>query len=212
MLDKLGTIQMNLAQYCCKKSTKGNSCSHYKRKLCNVWQSSQNCCKQRCWLARCWITQYYNSIAGHTLLVGGYTKPVLAFKFFLKICQTCSNLHKKYDFDVNLVLPHQCSKNWSDSSKAMEPNDIVDCVKQIWNSGTAWLKVFVSNDDSSSHAALKHTLEARMTLENLTEPPCGLDGKKLKDTGKLPAEIREPTTFLFIHCTAIVFMDVTSIV
>jgi len=56
--------------------------------------------------------------------------------------------------------------------------------------------VFVSDDDSSSHAALKHTLEARMTLENLMEPPCGPDGKKLKDAGKLPAEMKEPTTFL----------------
>jgi len=59
----------------------------------------------------------------------------------------------------------------------MEPNGIVDCVKQIWNSGKAWLKVFVSDDDSSSRAALKHTLEARMTLENLLEPPCGPDGE-----------------------------------
>jgi len=53
----------------------------------------------------------------------------------------------------------------------MEPNGLVDCAKQIWNSGKAWLKVFVSDDDSSSPAALKHTLEARMTLENLLEPP-----------------------------------------
>ena len=59
----------------------------------------------------------------------------------------------------------------------MEPNGIVDCMKQIWNSGKAWLKVFVSDDDSSSHAALKHTLEARMTLENLLEPPRGPDEK-----------------------------------
>jgi len=78
----------------------------------------------------------------------------------------------------------------------MEPNGIVNCVTQIWNSGKAGLKVFVSNDDSSSYAALKHTLEARMTLENLTEPPHGPDGKKLKDTGKLLTEIKEPTTFL----------------
>jgi len=86
----------------------------------------------------------------------------------------------------------------------MEPNGIVDCVKQIWNSGKAWLKVFVNDDNSSSHAAWKHTPEARMTLENLTEPPHGPDGKKLKDTGKLPAWMRVPTTFfvdpLHRHC------------
>ena len=86
----------------------------------------------------------------------------------------------------------------------MEPNGLVDCAKQIWNSGkAAWLKVFVSDDDSSSRAALKHTLEARMFLENLLEPPRGPDGGKMKDTGKLPAWMRVPTTFFIDpshHC------------
>ena len=59
----------------------------------------------------------------------------------------------------------------------MEPNGLVDCAKQIWNSGKAWLKVLVSDDDSSSRAALKHTLEARMYLEYLLEPPRGPDEK-----------------------------------
>jgi len=130
------------------------------------------------------------------------------------MCQTCCNLEKKYgvNFYVNLVPPHRCGKNWSGSSKAMEPNGIINCVTQIWNSGKDWLKVFISDDNSSSHASLKHTLEARMTLENLTGPPCGPDGKKLKDTGKLPAEIKEPTTFLLIRHNVVMFMEVTSIV
>ncbi len=109
MLDKHGTIQTNLAHHCCEKNlqkeidatiAKGNY------KMCGNqvgivasrdagWQGAGSC-------------NTYNSISGHTLLVGSYTKLVLAFKFFSKICQTCSNLHKKYgtDFDVNLVPPH----------------------------------------------------------------------------------------------------------
>jgi len=47
----------------------------------------------------------------------------------------------------------------------MEQKGIVNCVAQIWNSGKAWLKVFVSDNNSSSHAALKHTIEARILLE-----------------------------------------------
>jgi len=116
---------------------------------------------------------------------------------------------KKYgeDFYVNLVPSHRCSNNWSDSSKAMEPNGIVNCVTQIWNLGKAWPKVFVSDDDSSSHVALKHTMEARMFLENLAEPLHGPDGKKSKNKRKLPAEIKEPTTFPVdpSHCQCVYF-------
>jgi len=53
----------------------------------------------------------------------------------------------------------------------MGPNGIVDCVMQIWNSDKAWLKDFISDNKSSSHAALKHNIEARRLLENLDEPP-----------------------------------------
>jgi len=35
--------------------------------------------------------------------------------------------------------PHHCSCNWTESSKAMEPNGIVDCAKQIWENGD-WMK------------------------------------------------------------------------
>jgi len=199
MMDKLGTIQTNLAQKCCDENLQ-------KEIDATIAKGNYEICGDRIGIVASGDAGWqgagsrntYNSISGHTLLVGGYTKLVLAFKFFSKICQTCSNLHKKYgnNFDVNLVPPHRCSKNWSDSSKAMEPNGLVDCAKQIWNSGKAWLKIFVSDDDSSSRAALKYTLEARMFLENLLEPPRGPDGKKLKDTGKLPGWMRIPTTFL----------------
>jgi len=65
----------------------------------------------------------------------------------------------------------------------MEPNGIVNCVIQIWNSGKAWLKALVSNDDSSSHVALQHSIEVRMLLDDLEV--------KLKNTtGKLPAHIK----------------------
>jgi len=109
MLDKLGTIQTNLAQKCCEENlqkeinatiAKGNyeMCGDHIGIAASGdagWQGAGSC-------------NTYNSISGHTLLVGGYTKLVLAFKFFSKICQTCSNLQKKYgkDFDMNLVPPH----------------------------------------------------------------------------------------------------------
>jgi len=53
--------------------------------------------------------------------------------------------------------PHRCSCNWKESSKAMEPNGIVDCAAQIWANGD-WMKKFVSDDDSSSRRALHHPI------------------------------------------------------
>ena len=84
---------------------------------------------------------------------------------------------------------HHCPKNWSESSKAMEPMGIVECAIKIWDSGKAWLHVFVSDDDSSSHAALKHSYEDKICLNEPVDP-------KKKYSGKLPAWILEPILFL----------------
>ena len=80
---------------------------------------------------------------------------------------------------------HHCAKNWSESSKAMEPMGIVECAIKIWDSGKAWLHVFVSDDDSSSRAALKHSYEDKISLNEPVDP-------KKKGSGKLPAWILEP--------------------
>ena len=77
---------------------------------------------------------------------------------------------------------HDCPKNWDQSSKAMEPQGIVDCAIKIWKSGKAWLHVFVSNDDSSSQAALHHSYEDKVKLNEPRDPK-----KKIK--GKLPPDI-----------------------
>ena len=71
----------------------------------------------------------------------------------------------------------------------MEPQGIVDCTVKIWNSEKAWLHTFVSNDDSSSRAALKHSYKDK---EHLDEPR----NPKKKGKGKLPAEVREPEIYL----------------
>ena len=83
MMDKLGTIQTNLAQKCCEENrqkeidatiAKGNyemcgNCIGIVASGDAGWQGAGS-------------RNTYNSISGHTLLVGGYTKLVLAFKFF----------------------------------------------------------------------------------------------------------------------------------
>jgi len=73
------------------------------------------------------------------------------------------NKNKTKNTDEEELPPdHHCAKNWSESFKAMEPMGTVDCAIQVWNLGKAWLQVFISDDDSSSHAALKHPYEDKI--------------------------------------------------
>lgn len=55
----------------------------------------------------------YNSSTGHASIIGIQSGKVLEFEF--RLCQ--------YDFERNETVPnHNCSSNWSGSSKAMEPD------------------------------------------------------------------------------------------
>jgi len=52
------------------------------------------------------------------------------------------------NFDNATYSKHGCAKNWSDSSIAMEPRGIAECITLIWDTGKAWMRVFISNGDS----------------------------------------------------------------
>jgi len=86
---------------------------------------------------------------------------------FSKMCQKCNTLAWKMGTNLRKgdKQQHRCAKNWDQSSKAMELHGKVQCVTDIWESGKAWLHVFLSDDDSSSHAALHHSIETRMKIE-----------------------------------------------
>ena len=66
----------------------------------------------------------------------------------------------------------------------MEPHGIVNCAIQVWNSEKAWLHIFVSDDDLSRRAALKHSYDDKILLNKPTD-------KKKKGSGKLPSWILE---------------------
>jgi len=89
----------------------------------------------RCWWQDAGSCNTYNSISGHTLLLGSYTKLVLAFKFFQKYAKHAAIYTKNM---VSILCQFSATtlmqQNWSDSSKAIEPNGTVDCVKQLWKS------------------------------------------------------------------------------
>jgi len=131
----------------------------------------------------------YNSQSGHTTLCGARTKKVVAFKVFSKLCRTCDDHKKKNNDEKVLPAKHRCPKNWTESSKAMEPNGILDCVIKVWNSGIAWMYDFISDDNSSSRSIIKHPILIQIAKDIIKKWPVDKHGKDVKCTGRLPAEI-----------------------
>jgi len=91
---------------------------------------------------------------------------------------------------------HRCPKNWSKSSKSMEPQGILECVKAVWKSKKAVLDTFISDDDSSSRAVVKHPILIQIKKDIIKSWPLDKNRKKIKCTGRLPEEIHPISTYL----------------
>jgi len=78
----------------------------------------------------------------------------------------------------------------------MEPFGIVNCTEQIWNSNKAWMETFLSDNDSSSRAATKHSIETKMEQGVFKDWPRNSKKVLLKSTGKLTGHIKEPEIYL----------------
>ena len=67
----------------------------------------------------------YNSLSGHSSLIGEKTGKVLNYTTRKKSCRFCDTAER------NGTKPreHDCRKNWQGSSKSMEPNMAIDMIK-----------------------------------------------------------------------------------
>jgi len=139
----------------------------------------------------------YNSQSGQTTLCRAWTKKVVAYKFFSKLCHTCCNHQKKNNASEQTSPPiHRCPKNWTKSSKAMEPNGILECAISVWNSCIVCMDIFLSNNDSSSRCVLKHPIKMQMKKGYILKWPVDKYGKNVKCTGWLPPDIHPVTMYL----------------
>jgi len=87
---------------------------------------------------------------------------------FSKFCYICDNHAQLHGNNVSAPL-HCCDKNWTESSKAMHPHGIVKCTKGI---------VFISDNDSISHAAFHHSIPDKIWNGSLTQYPIGKDSQR----------------------------------
>ena len=132
----------------------------------------------------------YDSISGHSFLLGSQTKKIINHQCLSKVCSKCEIAK------LNNVPPidHECPRNHEGSSKSMECEAIFRMTKQSFYDHKYHISVIISDDDSTMKSNLKHSftklIEAKkMELVNWPKTP---SGAKKKDNGRLPIEIPEP--------------------
>ena len=67
----------------------------------------------------------FNSASGHATAVGKHTRKVVGYAVRAKACRTCRVAKRRHKQPEK----HECVHNWDGSSKAMEPDMVVQIIK-----------------------------------------------------------------------------------
>jgi len=154
----------------------------------------------------------YNSMSGHAFLVGANSNKILKRIVFSKSCCTCARLDKKDPEAAAArraaepmgILPtegkgHRCPRNFNGSSKSMEPQGAVALLTDLFDSGIAYGKELVVDDDCSTKANTRHSFKAKVDAkvwENKETCWPRRNGNYLIDYGKLPLRVPEVEHYL----------------
>jgi hypothetical protein len=151
----------------------------------------------------------YNSLSGHALLVGAFTRKPISFLIKSKRCNTCVTW-KKANKDLvaaaladgeELLMPyHECTKNHDGTSGSMEAQACLEMVVQLHEKFYCHVSKICADDDASTRSMLKWSNEDYMRNNNTTVEPTSIitkginKGKSQKraNNGRLPAHVREP--------------------
>ena len=87
----------------------------------------------------------YNSDSGHGALIGKETGKCLEYSVKSKICRICQ-FAEKFNEEPR---EHNCLKNWSGSSKGMEPAMAVDMLKSMKNKEAEVGTLIMDNDSTT---------------------------------------------------------------
>lgn len=100
----------------------------------------------------------YDSKSGVGTLIGNKTGKICAYGVKTKDCRMC-NFH----MNKGKVPPeHKCQKNWSGSSKAMEPSVAVDVIKEVEQQNVQ-VSVLIMDDDATTMARIKENIAHPIT-------------------------------------------------
>eukprot|EP00957_Ditylum_brightwellii_P016098 1212241-Ditylum_brightwellii.AAC.1 len=137
----------------------------------------------------------YDLKLGHAFMVGARRRNILACLVCSKVCATCEGakqLNKE-------PAAHKCVKSYEGSSKGMEAYTALELVEHAKCHRGFIVGCIVANNDSSMKALLRHSYtELVANSPNYKWPriyPKKPDtlGVKLRDAGKLPLDIPEPS-------------------
>ena len=129
-----------------------------------------------------------NSQSGHAFVIDVNTSKVLAMQVYSKQCITCSNFTRR-GYQEDNMPKHKCSKNYDGSSKGMEATAALEMVKRVFEHEhvKAFVAEMVIDDDASTRALLRHSLEELLVKVTDFNWPRDVKGRKLpKNVGKLP--------------------------
>ena len=136
----------------------------------------------------------YDSVSGHGIMIGGYTKKVIGFKSMSKECSVCSNFEKKKDREGPVNPPeHECTKNHDGSSKSMECKAILKMVVEAFLEREFMVGTIVADDDTTMKKTLRHNYKENVRLGLLQKEDWPKNNKaKYFASGRLPNSVTPP--------------------
>lgn len=163
----------------------------------------------------------YDSCSGVSLMFGALSKSIIGKHVCSTHCRVCDETNRKRKNNTtpginstDNVRRHRCPKNYVGSSKGMEAEAAVQCVKdfqkttlKLSNCAPAFVYMLISDDDSSTWANLQQNMSQKLFLYNRererhglapltkyqwSEWPRNVNGKLKEDYGKLNPEELPP--------------------
>ncbi|VDI35832.1 Hypothetical predicted protein [Mytilus galloprovincialis] len=114
-------------------------------------QAGINASTDTCWQKK-GSGRAYNSLSGVASLIGEKTGKIVHHTLRIAGCRICRNAQKK----GGPPLPHNCKKNWSGTAKGMEPDMVVQLVKDVHEQDIN-INELAGDDDSVGFDRVKKT-------------------------------------------------------
>ena len=100
----------------------------------------------------------YDSKSGVGTLMGNATGRICVFGVRQSDCRICN----RATVDKENIPPHKCTKNWSGSAKAMEPDVGINLIKSVENQGVK-VTTLTMDDDTTTMARIRQDLDHTVT-------------------------------------------------
>jgi len=139
----------------------------------------------------------YSSQSGHALYVGAEMQKPISFDIKSKLCSVCNTIRGK----EGPVKEHDCCKNWTGTSSAMEAKAALDMYVDLYENHNTTVALIVADDGASTRAILQWDNADYLRNNNTNVLPqvpkkTGKNKGELQNrpdgVGKLPGHVPQP--------------------